>query len=162
VPLAILQGTFGSVRRCVDATTGQSYAVKVIPKRSVTDTKDRASFIAREVHMWRMLAALSPRVAALQGAYQDNNNIFLVQELLLDDMQKLLEQEVGGLKVAETLTGLVGKHGQAEAVGWVEVACVQGCWQLVLFLQQGEQGCSGLKHCMLVWRMHCIAVCVHA
>jgi hypothetical protein len=78
----------------VDTTTGEAYAVKVIPKRS-PDGKDRAAFIAREVHMWRMLAALSPRVVALQGAYQDNNNIFLVQELLLDDMQKMLEEEVG-------------------------------------------------------------------
>lgn len=87
------QGTFGSVRRCVDTTTGQAYAVKVIPKHA--DGKDRANFIAREVHMWRMLAALSPRVVGLQGAYQDANNIFLVQELLLDDLQKLLDEQVG-------------------------------------------------------------------
>jgi hypothetical protein len=88
-----LQGTFGSVRRCVDTTTGEAYAVKVIPKRS-SDGKDRSPSIAREVQMWRMLAALSPRVVGLQGAYQDSNNIFLVQELLLDDMQKLLDEQV--------------------------------------------------------------------
>jgi hypothetical protein len=78
----------------VDTTTGQAYAVKVIPKRA-HEGKDRSPFIAREVHMWRSLAALSPRVAGLQGAYQDANNIFLVQELLLDDMQKLLDDQVG-------------------------------------------------------------------
>jgi hypothetical protein len=77
----------------VDSTTGEAYAVKVIPKRS-PDGKDRSLFVAREVHMWRMLAALSPRVVGLQGAYQDGNNIFLVQELLLDDMQKLLDEQV--------------------------------------------------------------------
>lgn len=87
------------MRRCVDTTTGQAYAVKVIPKRT-HEGKDRAPFIAREVHMWRTLAALSPRVAGLQGAYQDANNIFLVQELLLDDMQKLLDQQVGGASLS--------------------------------------------------------------
>jgi serine/threonine protein kinase len=87
----------------VDTTTGQAYAVKVIPKRA--DGKDRAAFIAREVHMWRMLAALSPRVAGLQGAYQDANNIFLVQELLLDDLQKLLDEQ-GVLPEYEAATAM--------------------------------------------------------
>lgn len=107
------------MRRCVDTTTGQAYAVKVVPKRT-HEGKDRAPFIAREVHMWRMLAALSPRVAGLQGAYQDANNIFLVQELLLDDMQKLLDQQVGRLSVlvehVSCACSIPGLHAEATAM----------------------------------------------
>jgi hypothetical protein len=46
------QGTYGTVRVCTDISSGQQYAVKILPKTK--QGEDRTASIAREVSGWQV------------------------------------------------------------------------------------------------------------
>lgn len=56
--------------------SGKQYAVKIISKRK--GSEERSEIIMREIEMWSMLCQ-NEHIADLAGAFQDNNNIFIVQ-----------------------------------------------------------------------------------
>eukprot|EP00775_Hariotina_reticulata_P010065 gene10065-10220_t len=85
------QGSYGTVRACTHQDTGNNYAVKILSKRR--SGEQRTDVIARELRLWSMMTE-APHVAGLFGAYEDANNVYIVQELLTGgDLQGLLEAQ---------------------------------------------------------------------
>eukprot|EP00878_Enallax_costatus_P003153 GHUV01003353.1.p1 GENE.GHUV01003353.1~~GHUV01003353.1.p1 ORF type:complete len:279 (+),score=38.53 GHUV01003353.1:306-1142(+) len=118
------QGSYGTVRVCTHRDSGKQYAVKIISKRK--GSEDRSEVIMREVEMWGMLSG-NQHIAQLVGAYQDNNNIFIVQELLtggdlqaLLDSQNVLSEEEAKKVMRGVLSALAACHDKEICYGDVK------------------------------------------
>ncbi|WIA43848.1 hypothetical protein OEZ86_010263 [Tetradesmus obliquus] len=99
------QGSYGTVRACTHVPSGKQYAVKILSKRK--GNEERSEIIMREVRLWAQLSQHAS-IAQLFGAYEDANNIFLVQELLTGgDLQGLLDSQ-GTLCEADAAAALRG------------------------------------------------------
>ncbi|KAF6255016.1 kinase-like domain-containing protein [Scenedesmus sp. NREL 46B-D3] len=99
------QGSYGTVRACTHVASGKEYAVKILCKHK--GNEDRSEIIMREVRLWAQLSQ-HPTIAELLGAYEDANNIFIVQELLAGgDLQGLLDAH-GTLSEAEAASAMRG------------------------------------------------------
>jgi serine/threonine protein kinase len=118
------QGSYGKVRACTQKETGKQYAVKIISKRK--GDEDRTDIILREVDMWSRLSS-SRHIADLIGAFEDNNNVFIVQELLsggdlqsLLDAQTTLSEDEAKTAMRGVLTALAACHEQEICYGDVK------------------------------------------
>ncbi|WOL08113.1 hypothetical protein Cni_G16865 [Canna indica] len=75
------RGRFGVVRRCRSAATGKEFAVKSIEKRRLADAVDREC-VAREAKVHRLAADGNSYAAQIHDAYEDEDWVHLVLELL--------------------------------------------------------------------------------
>ncbi|CAM9535069.1 unnamed protein product, partial [Ascophyllum nodosum] len=69
------RGHYGLVRRCVDNTTGEAFAIKSIRKSRVS----RVENLLREVQILRRVS--HPNIIELRDVYEDETNVHLVTEL---------------------------------------------------------------------------------
>ncbi|KAI8472966.1 MAG: kinase-like domain-containing protein [Monoraphidium minutum] len=90
-------GTFGDVRSATERATGRRAAVKVLPKRR--GGRDARATVLQEAAFGLALQG-SPITARLYGVYEDDTNMYLVQELCSGgDIASL--QAVGGGRLEE-------------------------------------------------------------
>ena len=66
------RGHYGLVRRCVDNTTGEAFAIKSIRKSRVS----RVENLLREVQILRRVS--HPNIIELRDVYEDETNVHLV------------------------------------------------------------------------------------
>ncbi|CAG8494369.1 13473_t:CDS:2 [Acaulospora colombiana] len=69
-------GSFAIVRECVDKKTGQSYALKVISKRSV---KGKEQMLSTECEILKKIH--HPYIVTLHGLYETKEGVFIVTDL---------------------------------------------------------------------------------
>eukprot|EP00270_Netrium_digitus_P016826 TRINITY_DN6091_c0_g1_i1.p1 TRINITY_DN6091_c0_g1~~TRINITY_DN6091_c0_g1_i1.p1 ORF type:complete len:511 (-),score=134.74 TRINITY_DN6091_c0_g1_i1:229-1761(-) len=72
-------GEFGITYECVEKSSGQSYAVKVMPKVKLVTEQD-VEDLRNEVAIMHHLAG-QPHIVDIQGAYEDKESIYIVMEL---------------------------------------------------------------------------------
>eukprot|EP00210_Caulerpa_lentillifera_P007956 g7595.t1 len=88
------EGSFGRVRAAINNQNGEKVAVKMLPKRSSGDWEKYSSLIRKEVDHWKILENC-PQVVDLMGVYEDDDNLYIVQELCTGgDLQHLLKGNV--------------------------------------------------------------------
>ncbi|KAH3681157.1 hypothetical protein WICPIJ_007852 [Wickerhamomyces pijperi] len=71
------QGAFAIVKKAVERSTGQSYAVKIISKRKIMGANDG---VGRELEILRRLN--HENIVKLKGFYEDTDSYFLVMEFV--------------------------------------------------------------------------------
>ena len=69
------RGHYGVVRRCVDISSGEEFAIKTIRKARVS----RVETLLREVNILRKVR--HPNIIELFDVYEDETNLHLVREL---------------------------------------------------------------------------------
>ncbi|CAL9756555.1 unnamed protein product [Musa acuminata subsp. burmannicoides] len=75
------RGRFGVVRRCRSAATGEEFALKSVEKRLLADATDREC-VEREAKVHHLAAAGNPHAVQIYAAYEDDEWVHLVVELL--------------------------------------------------------------------------------
>ncbi|KAL8130688.1 hypothetical protein V2J09_019843 [Rumex salicifolius] len=73
------RGQFGVTHRCVERSTGTSYACKSISRRKLTRRKDIID-VRREILILEHLSG-QPNIVEFKGAYEDKYYLYLVMEL---------------------------------------------------------------------------------
>ncbi|CAL9088299.1 unnamed protein product [Musa textilis] len=81
IGVEIGRGRFGVVRRCRSEATGEEFAVKSVEKRLLADSVDREC-AAREAKVHRLAASGNPHAAQIHDAYEDDDWVHVVVELL--------------------------------------------------------------------------------
>lgn len=74
-------GHFGTVRSCVHRSTGERFACKIISKESITDLSD-ARGMRSEVEILLKVAS-HENIVSLKEVFEDNEAIYLIQELMM-------------------------------------------------------------------------------
>jgi len=109
-------GSYGTVKRCIEKDTGSVFAVKIIPKspkRGYPCTPRYLLKIRNEVEVMRQLGA-SLNTVYLQGAFEDDDQVFLVMELceggsLLSRVTKGQETEKSIADIARSILRFVAQ-----------------------------------------------------
>lgn len=74
------QGAFATVKKCVQRSTGTAYAVKIINRRKALNTQGALQGVDRELEILRQLD--HPHIVRLQDYYEDQDNYYIVMELV--------------------------------------------------------------------------------
>jgi serine/threonine/tyrosine protein kinase RAD53 len=74
------QGAFATVKKAVQRSTGNSYAVKIINRRKALNTGGAVVGVDRELSILRKLD--HPNIVALKAFYEDIDNYYIVMELV--------------------------------------------------------------------------------
>lgn len=74
------QGAFATVKKAVERSTGDSYAVKIINRRKALNTGGAMMGVERELEILRKLD--HPNIVTLKSFYEDLDNYYLVMELV--------------------------------------------------------------------------------
>lgn len=77
------QGAFATVKKCIERSTGNSYAVKIINRRKALSSTGGASALSgaeRELSILRKLH--HPNIVSLKGFYEDADNYYIIMELV--------------------------------------------------------------------------------
>lgn len=77
---AIGQGAFATVKKAIERSTGDSYAVKIINRRKALNAGGAMVGVDRELQILRKLH--HPNIVALKSFYEDMDNYYLVMELV--------------------------------------------------------------------------------
>lgn len=84
------EGSFGVVRPAINRLTGDPVAVKLLPKRVTGDWQRYSALLQREIEHWKLLKNC-PQVVKMEGVYEDDDYLYIVQELCTGgDIQHLL------------------------------------------------------------------------
>ncbi|ORM39641.1 Calcium-dependent protein kinase 4 [Babesia sp. Xinjiang] len=110
------KGSFGEVLLCLNRTTGQQYAVKVIIKTSVKRNKDHESLL-REVNVLKSLD--HPNIMKIFEFYEDDKYYYFVTELytggeLFDEIvsRKCFSENDAAKIIKQVLSGINYMHKQ--------------------------------------------------
>lgn len=98
---ALGKGSFATVHLATSVDTYQQWAVKVLPKTTGKAAAWNMSAISTEVDVWTS-AQQCEHVAQLEGIYEDDASVYIVQELCAGGDLKALLQEHGMLSEQET------------------------------------------------------------
>ncbi|KAI5968494.1 RAD53 [Candida theae] len=77
------QGAFATVKKCIERSTGNQYAVKIINRRKALSSTGGASALSgaeRELSILRKLH--HPNIVSLKGFYEDADNYYIIMELV--------------------------------------------------------------------------------
>ena len=77
------QGAFATVKKCIERSTGNAYAVKIINRRKALSSTGGASALSgaeRELSILRKLH--HPNIVSLKGFYEDADNYYIIMELV--------------------------------------------------------------------------------
>lgn len=85
------EGSFGVVKLATLRSNGEKYAVKILAKNLSEDWKKYSTLLQKEIHHWQLLQQC-PQVVDLEGIYEDDDYLYIVQELCTGgDLQHLLK-----------------------------------------------------------------------
>ncbi|CAK7891434.1 serine/threonine-protein kinase Rad53p [[Candida] anglica] len=74
------QGAFATVKKVIERSTGESYAVKIINRRKALNANGAAGGVDRELSILRKLN--HPNIVHLKSFYEDMDNYYLVMEFV--------------------------------------------------------------------------------
>lgn len=84
------EGSFGVVKPAINKLTGDSVAVKLLPKNVTGDWQRYSALLQREIEHWKLLKNC-PQVVKMEGVYEDDDYLYIVQELCTGgDIQHLI------------------------------------------------------------------------
>lgn len=103
------QGAFAKVKKCIERSTGNSYAVKIINRRKALSSNGGASALSgaeRELSILRKLH--HPNIVSLKGFYEDAENYYIIMELVPGGDLMGFVEEFG--RVGEEATRVITKQ----------------------------------------------------
>eukprot|EP00210_Caulerpa_lentillifera_P005335 g5098.t1 len=85
------EGSFGVVRCAKNKRTNEQVAVKLLPKNVTGDWDRYSALLQREITHWKLLKNC-PQVVKMEGVYEDDEYLYIVQELCTGgDVQHLIK-----------------------------------------------------------------------
>lgn len=92
------EGSFGVVKLATLKSNGEKFAVKILPKNLSEDWKKYSTLLQKEIHHWQLLQQC-PQVVDLEGIYEDDDYLYIVQELCTGgDLQHLIKVRTVNLR----------------------------------------------------------------
>ena len=77
------QGAFATVKKCVERSTGNSFAVKIINRRKALNTSGMGNALVGVDRELSILEKLNhPNIVSLKAFYEDTENYYIVMELV--------------------------------------------------------------------------------